>query len=280
MTLIEFIACLGIGLTGGLLGGMLGIGGSLVMIPALALLFGSEKQHLYQAAAMMVNVVVALAAVGKHWQAGVVRTDALRSMVPAALIAIILGVLASNQLNGIVLARCFAVFLLYVIYMNVRKLINEIKIVYKNKNNHVDNQQQSNQAMVNDRSIGNVTVPKGITVGSIMGFMAGLLGIGGGGIGVPLQQVIFKIPLKQCIGTSTFVICITAGIGAIVKNATLPDPYTFIKSLTLAGALAPSALIGAYFGASLTHRFRTYIVRSVFILLLIAAGSKMAGFWG
>ncbi len=40
----------------GLFGGLLGLGGSTIMIPALVMVFG-ENQHLYQAAAMICNFV-------------------------------------------------------------------------------------------------------------------------------------------------------------------------------------------------------------------------------
>lgn len=51
----------GVGLLAGVLGGLLGIGGSIILIPGMALAFGSanpESQHLFQASAMMVNVEI------------------------------------------------------------------------------------------------------------------------------------------------------------------------------------------------------------------------------
>ncbi|MBL1216200.1 MAG: sulfite exporter TauE/SafE family protein [Planctomycetes bacterium] len=284
---VQFVICITIGLAGGLLGGMLGIGGSLVMIPALAVLFGNhygdQSQHLFQAAAMIVNLVVALAAVGRHWKAGAVRLDAVKGMAPAAFCAIFIGVAASELLDGRVLMRCFAVFLIYVVLMNARKLIGE----FKQSSSAGSSQQNASPTHGNedhDRAAqtGRVTVPRSLTVGSVMGFAAGLLGIGGGGIGVPLQQVMFRTPLRHCIGTSTFVICITAGFGAIAKNyaLTADETYPLTTSLLLAGALAPGALVGAGFGASLTHRLPVRWVRATFIVLLIVAGTKMGGLWG
>ena len=86
-----------IGMVAGTLGGLLGVGGSVVMIPALALLFGTGKnQHLYQAAAMTANIAVALPAAARHRKAGALRPQVLRWMLPIALISIVLGVLASN----------------------------------------------------------------------------------------------------------------------------------------------------------------------------------------
>ena len=63
-----------VGLLAGVLGGLLGVGGSILMIPAMVFLFadryGPEGQHLYQAAAMIVNLFVVLPAVDRHRRAG------------------------------------------------------------------------------------------------------------------------------------------------------------------------------------------------------------------
>ncbi|MCA9299660.1 MAG: hypothetical protein KDA28_11370, partial [Phycisphaerales bacterium] len=60
MTLQEVLISGVIGLIAGVLGGMAGIGGSLIMLPGLGLLLGyepHERQHLYMAAAMCVNLL-------------------------------------------------------------------------------------------------------------------------------------------------------------------------------------------------------------------------------
>ena len=54
----QFLWLAVIGLVAGWVGGLMGVGGSLVMIPGLTLLLGSERQHLFQATAMIVNVAV------------------------------------------------------------------------------------------------------------------------------------------------------------------------------------------------------------------------------
>ena len=74
-----------LGLVAGTLGGMLGVGGSLIMIPALVMMFGREGQtegfnlHLYQAAAMIVNLFVAIPATLRHRQAGAVMGAVMKA---------------------------------------------------------------------------------------------------------------------------------------------------------------------------------------------------------
>ena len=271
---VIFVLILLLGLLAGMLGGMLGVGGSVVMIPGLAILFSMSKsvepnQHLFQASAMVVNVVVAIPAMLRHRKAGALVGDALVWMLPAALVFILIGVWVSNLPvfegadGGRWLGRLLAVFLVYVIVVNIRKL-----------------RAKSQADKLEDRKI---TPVRGLGVGAVMGTIAGLLGIGGGAIAVPLQQVWMKMPLRNCIGNSSAIICISATIGAIYKNATLAQhateasPINWKVSLLIAAMLAPTAWVGSRIGAGLTHRLPLRQVRIAFILLMSVAAWKMAG---
>ena len=271
---ITFVFILALGLLAGTLGGLLGVGGSVVIIPGLAILFSlthslQPNQHLFQASAMIVNVVVSVPAMLRHRKAGALVGDALVWMLPAALIFILLGVWVSNlpifegAQNGRWLGRLLAVFMVYVIVINVRKL---------------------RQPTTNETNEKPVTTPvRGLGVGAVMGSLAGLLGIGGGAIAVPLQQVWMKLPLRKCIGNSSAIICISATVGAIYKNATLAQhanqagsPIDWRTSLLIALLLAPTAWAGSRLGASLTHKLPLRQVRIAFILLMAVAAWKMA----
>lgn len=263
-----------IGMLAGTLGGLLGVGGSVVMIPGLALLFGTgENQHLYQASAMTVNIAVAIPAALRHRKAGAITPDVLSWMLPVALLAIVLGVLASNlpifqdQLGGLWLGRVLAVFLIYVIFINLRKLI-------------APKAQRDGETIEQAR----ITAPRCGIVGLIMGSAAGLMGIGGGALAVPLQQTLVKLPLRSAIANSSAVMVFSAAVGAILKVATLGGHYpsadlarpAWATALLLAVVLAPTAIIGARLGAKLTHALPLTYVRGAFVLLMIAAAVKMA----
>ena len=80
-----------IGLAGGLLGGLLGIGGSIVVIPLLGFAYGPNQQ-LYQATAMIMNVVVGASATLKHHLKGAIQLRLVARLIPAALVGILGGV--------------------------------------------------------------------------------------------------------------------------------------------------------------------------------------------
>jgi uncharacterized membrane protein YfcA len=261
VSFVEVLQLLVVGLLAGALGGMLGIGGSILMIPAVGLILGRD-QHIAQAAAMIVNVFVAAPALRQHQRAGAVRWDVARRMLPFGLVTIIVGVELSNRLSGDRLRQVFGLFLIYVIVMNVLKLLR------RTPEPHEELQRPG-------------WGPSGF-VGSVMGLAAGLLGIGGGGIAVPLLQRVCNLPLRQCIATSTAVMCITAVIGAVRKNMALAglagvdgatlDPR---DSLLIAACLAPTAVLGGMLGATATHRMPLAWVRVAFILLMSWASLNM-----
>ncbi|MCA9296500.1 MAG: TSUP family transporter, partial [Phycisphaerales bacterium] len=91
MTSVELIELIATGLIAGILGGLLGIGGSVVMIPVLTWLM-QRDYHLAQATAMIVNVFVAIPAVVRHRRAASVRWDVTLQLLPFGLLAILVGV--------------------------------------------------------------------------------------------------------------------------------------------------------------------------------------------
>lgn len=255
----ELLYLIVLGLAAGVMGGMLGIGGSIIMIPVLTVVLGKDQQ-LSQAAAMIVNFFVATPALLRHRRAKMVRWDVVWRMLPFTLAFIIVGVLLSNKLEGDVLKKVFGVFLLYIVAMNVVKFIGRAPEPHHHEQR--------------------VGLPATGSVGGVMGFMSGLLGIGGGGIAVPLLQRVCNLPLRQCIATSTAVMCLTTSIGAALKNYTLSGLVAGVEvtdSLLIAACLAPTAFLGGMIGAHLTHSLNLRWVRLAFIIIMMWASLNMLG---
>jgi len=274
MTLTEVLISGAVGLAAGILGGLAGVGGSILILPSLAFLFGSQPdvvQHLYMAAAMTVNLVVAVPSALRHRAAGAVRGDLVRKLLPITAISLALGVLASNCFRGWQLQILLAGFLLVYCGLNIHTLLRGPQ--------HGETAQET------------VTPARLLVSGGLTGLTAGLLGLGGGVLQVPLLQMLCKVKLRQAIATSSAVICLTAMIGAVLKLWSLPGLYAAAgldghaavwRALILAGCMAPTAVIGARFGASLTHRLPLACVRGVITVMLIVAaiGLGRKGFLG
>ena len=266
LNLFNLIAIAFIGLLGGMLGGLLGVGGSVVMLPGLVMLFGQAvrlnlNQHVYQAAAMIANIAVSVPAAHRHFKAGAVTFEAVRWILPVAAVFVVFGVLLSNLFKGvngaIWLGGVLALLLVYVTMVNIRRL-------------------SSAAQKSEDAAEARITPVRCISVGIIMGLVAGLTGVGGGAVAVPLQQVLLRLPLKACIANSSTIICLSAIVGSIFKNVTLGElGYDVRVSLVLALLLAPTCWIGGYLGALLTHKLPTRQVRLAFILLMFVSIWRM-----
>lgn len=262
--MLDVVVLLLIGLCAGFLGGLLGVGGSVVMIPAMTLVFG-PSQHLYQGAAMIVNLFVVLPAAIQHRRAGAILPPVVRVMIPTAIVGVLVGVWLSagwwfaGQYEHY-LSRVFGVFLLYVVGYNVYRLFGG---------------QRRTDFTVDQAE----TIPSwktAMVVGFPMGVVAGLLGIGGGSQAVPLQQVFLRLPLRQAIANSTATIIFVSAIGAAYKNyANCTAGISLSQALTYAGCLIPTAIVGGWIGGRLTHTISRRALRIAFICLMCYAAQHM-----
>jgi len=253
-----------IGFVAGLSGGLLGVGGSVVMIPGMTLLFGLN-QHLYQAAAMIVNCFVVIPAAWRHARAGAMLRPIVAVTIPTAAVSVVVGVLVSAMPifaggRQVYLARVFAAFLVYVAGYNIWRLANRSRLP--------DMDEQAARGIPRWRTA--------LAVGVPTGFAAGLLGIGGGAVAVPFQQVFLRVPLKRAIANSAATIICLSIIGATLKNYTLTAAGTpLTDSLRLAIVLIPTAMVGSYLGAGLTHALPVRAVRGAFVALMLYAAWRL-----
>ena len=252
-----------IGLVMGVMGGLLGIGGSIVMIPAMIVFF-KGNQHLYQAAAMICNFFVAISAVLVHKRAKILVLDVIKWLVPAGLVGIVMGVWLSNVEffageNSRNLTRVFGCFVIYVAIYNIFKFGK-----YDGGQDGLDLSQRKKSS------------PLALLTGLFTGISGGLLGIGGGTICTPMQQICLKMPLKRAISNSSALIASTALAGAFYKNITLAKhDLAAIDSLSIAIIIIPTAMLGAFIGGRLMHKLPRDFVRVVFIGLLVVAAYKL-----
>jgi len=263
LALFDILALAGIGVVAGLLGGLLGIGGSVVMLPALAFVFAGRdwaSQHLYQAAAMVVNTMIAIPAARQHYRKGAFRKDLFKWVMPATLIAIVAGVLVSDLLPGYRLQQVLALFLGYVTITMVWKAL-------RNRPEFTKDQEKPTPLRLG-------------SVGGVMGFAAGLLGIGGAVVATPLLQTLSKIPIKNAIAVSAMTMCVTSPVGATLKVVRIGEHgHQLWEPLAMAALLTPMAVLGSFFGAKVTHKLPVKGIRLVFaaVLALVAVRLWMTG---
>jgi uncharacterized membrane protein YfcA len=273
---MDYIILSSIGLIMGFFGGLLGIGGSAIMIPALVLVYaGPENQHLFQASAMICNFCVAASSALAHKKARSLHKPVLKQMVPMALIGIVVGVAWSNsamfsQGNGYVLSRTFGGFLAYVAIYNTYRLVRSLR-----------------KSMPDERTVSGINETPWLVrlIGLVTGLAAGLLGIGAGTLATPLQQLFLRVPLRRAMSNSSVTIMCIAWLGAIYKNGTLNrhnvsfalfanDSPLWI-SIKISAIIAPTAILGGFLGGYMMHKLPKNVVRSVFIVILVVAALRL-----
>jgi hypothetical protein len=258
-----------IGLLAGVLGGLLGVGGGLIMIPAMYLLlgnlFGDGSFHLYKLASISASIVVALPATWRHAREKAIVPGMVVSIVPGALIGVVVGVAAASlfeaeQTDG--LRRTFGGFMLIAVAFGL----------YQSRQRGSGDQSFRTQCPLPRRR-----VLIGGAVGLPAGLIAGLLGVGGGIWAVPAQNTLLGVRLRNAIANSACMIVFVAIGASIVQSvavARMPGLQA-IDGWMLTLFLAPGALLGGWIGAGLTHRIPTGGLRIAVNLLLTAAGLRL-----
>ncbi len=270
METIELVALPVIGLLAGLVGGMLGVGGSIIMIPAMTEVLGPD-QHLYQAAAMVVNFFVVVPAVYQHHRAKAIDSALILRIIPFAIVTVLVGVVVSEMPlfaheGEAYLRALFGLFLMYVAGTDLYRLIRRVEIRANNSDEAVGDRIEKRHAQW--RAAAAVGIP--------MGFIAGLLGVGGGILAVPLQRRFLRIPMRSAIANSATLIIATSFIGAVAKNGAFAAEHAHgTEPLFLAMILIPTAIVGSFVGGRLTHRAPLKFVKAAFFLLLVLAAVRL-----
>ena len=109
-----------------------------------------------------------------------------------------------------------------------------------------------------------------ISVGIITGFLASLMGVGGGFIMVPAMIYLFRMGTVSAIGTSLFQI-----VFVTLNSSILQATYNLSVDLILAIFLLIGGVIGAQYGSKFTTRFKGEQLRVLLALIVILVCIKM-----
>ena len=103
----------------------------------------------------------------------------------------------------------------------------------------------------------------------LVGFLAGMVGISGGGLIVPILIILSRVPLRTAFSTNSVLVLLTSTTAIIGKSASIGIDFS------LALPLASAAFFGAIIGASLSKRINLRHLQKYFIVVLIIAAIWM-----
>lgn len=238
MTATAILAALGIGLLLGLLGG----GGSILLVPVLMHVLGLDTK-LAVAVSLPVVGLTSLGGAVVHWRAGHVDPGAA---LRVGLIA--MGAAYAGAHAGVLLPAALQVALLGMVMVAAglsmlrrREPVGPAPTVSPRRVRWLQ-----------------VSAPLGI------GALTGMTGVGGGFLFVPALVLLEQVPFATAVGTSLLVIAANAAAGVAGYVGHLALPWRFIA------AFAATASVGAIAGAQMASRVSPQRLRRSFGALLIA----------
>jgi uncharacterized membrane protein YfcA len=258
----ELAAYFGIGIVVGFLSGLLGIGGGIVIVSSLAIMFAAHDfppayvMHLALGSSMACIVLSSIASFRTHDKHGAVDWHVVRSVTPGLVAGVMLGVLVARAATTGVLKYMYLAFTVFVTV----------------------------QWLLNIRPKPSRELPERgwlASFGILMGVVAGLFGGGGAVLGVPFLTWCNQ-SMHRAIGTVAalgFPISIIGTLSYIAAGWSVPGmPPWSVGFVYLPAVLGIStmSMLSARWGARTAHKLKGDTLRRIFAVVLVALAVKVA----
>ncbi|MEM0385229.1 MAG: sulfite exporter TauE/SafE family protein [Nitrososphaeria archaeon] len=267
-------------LMAGFLGALMGIGGGIIVVPALTILFGIPIK---EAIAISIVTVVATSISGgsSYVEQRITNIRLAVFLETSTTLGAFIGALLVLFVAGEHLYILFSIFAFYLAFSQMFSVKKEIKKMENNDFMTVSQDRISKffnlmgdyfDESVNRRI--NYLV-KNSMIGWMISFFAGLgsglLGIGGGVFKVSAMNTFMNVPLKAAVATSKFMIGVTAATSAILY---------YVSGLLNLELVAPAALgtmLGATIGTAIMNKLKVKWLKILFFALMCYIGYNMLG---
>jgi len=263
-TLLIFVAT---GAVAGLLAGLFGVGGGLIMVPALALVL--PWQGLGPSVVMQVAIGTSLAVIAAtsvssmlaHHRRGGVLWPVFARVAPGLAAGALAGAFVAHALPGLVLQRIVGTgAILVAIQMSL------------------DRGKKGDATLFGGELEKRVASPSLLFgAGSVIGLLSALIGIGGGALTVPFLSW-RGVEMRQAVGTSAACgvpIAWAGAAGFMLAGAGVagrPEWSVGYVALPAFAGIAVASVLAAPFGARLAHHLPPQQLRRAFAALLVLIG--------
>lgn len=266
---MDPLIALGIVLTAaaaGLLGSLLGLGGGIIIVPALTLLFGYPMQEAIGASLVAV-IATSTGSASYYVEEGVsnVRLGLILGVVTS--LGGLVGAMIAVYTDQYILALLFGLMLLYTAYYMIRS--NDSAGICPIGPSGAFDLSCSYAEGEEKVEYGVKNLGKGMAGSLVGGVESGMLGVGGGVVNVPVMRLWMGVPMRAACATSNYMIGITALAGAIVY---------FQFGLIMAGLAAIVAIgvfCGSLVGSRLSKRLQGKALKTVFSVVLVSVAALM-----
>jgi uncharacterized membrane protein YfcA len=260
-----------VSISAGVLGSILGLGGGIIVTPALTLLFGVDIQHAIGASLISVISTSSGAAIA-YIRDGITNVRVGMFLEIATTVGAITGALIAGLISPNLLYIIFGLLLLYSALAMLKKTKEELpeEVPLHNVARKLKLQGQYYDKALKKQvsyNVDNVYGGFGVMYGA--GVISGLLGIGSGSFKVMAMDVFMKLPLKVSSATSNFMMGVTGAASAGIYL------YRGDISPIISAPVAIGVLIGATIGAKIMQRLKSKTIRKLFIPVLMYVAIQM-----
>ncbi len=266
--LVFTIAIFGTSILAGLLGALTGLGGGVVIVPVLCLLFKVDLH--YAIGASLVSVIATSSgAAAAYVREGYSNIRIGMFLEVATTLGALLGAYLTARVSGNWIGTIFGFVLLYSAWTSMHKIAEEKASLIPDSLAMKLNLRGSFPVTGGHEEYVAEHVPAGFGIMFIAGTLSGLLGIGSGAVKVLAMDQVMKLPFKVSTTTSNFMIGVTAAASAgiyLSRGYIVPGLAMPVILGVLAGSVAGSRLLVN------TH---VKTLRVVFSIVIVALGAEM-----
>jgi len=257
-----FISYIGLGVIAGFVAGLLGVGGGLIIVPVLILIFQSNEftdkviVHMAIGTSLATIIFTSLSSIyAHHFTHNAVRWDIVKKLTPGIIVGALLGALIADFIAAKTLQQFFGFFELFVAFQMALNI-------------------KPHAARRLPGYMG--TLSAGTGIGSI----SSIVGIGGGTLTVPFL-VWCNVKMQQAVATSSacgLPIAVAGCVGFVLtgwNEINLPEHslgYVYWPAFI---SIVISSILFAPLGAWLAHRLSAAKLKRYFSLVLFLLGMKM-----
>jgi len=258
---MELLILLSMGALAGTLAGLLGIGGGVIIVPVLAMVFQHQGvaidvlMHVSIGTSLATIVVTSLSSIRAHQKRGAIDWSVFRRITPGIIVGGFLGSVLADAIPGEELRVLFAIFMFLV----------------------------ATQMMIAGTPAPHRKLPPWpgmLTAGVVIGAVASLMGVGGGAMSVPFMTWC-NVHIRQAVATSAaigFPIAVAGAAGFMINgwgNELLPPWSAGYINLPAFTGIVVASILFAPLGAKLAHTIPPTLLKRIFAVLLYILGTRM-----
>lgn len=259
LLIVELAA---LGLCTGFLAGLLGIGGGMIMVPFMTIILTNRgvspelTVKMAIATSMATIVFTSIASVRAHHKRGAVRWDLVKKLTPGIILG---GAVASMGVFALLKGSSLAIFFALFVGFSATQMF-------------LDKKPSPSRQIPGTAGL--------LTAGSVIGFLSGLVGAGGGFVSVPFMTWV-NVAIHNAVATSAalgFPIALANATGYIFSGFNLEHlpPYS-LGYIWLPGlaVIASCSVLTAPMGAKAAHNLPVKRLKRVFASLLYVLAAYM-----